>query len=218
MQPWVVESGTLWALNTGIGKLPPLFPAQVDVVFGELGEGDVAELASAMNLQDTKPIEQRFQDGRRCFCLRAKGQIVTYGWVTHGIERVGELERKFYLNDNEAYIWDCGTIHSWRGNHCYSMLLSHIIYQLHGEGVSLVWIGASRQNKPSIQGFVNAGFQPVVDCTYGRINRLTLMWVKEDPIAPQALVHTAYRILINQHEHRLGRLLLGYKKMTPSNS
>lgn len=211
MQPWVVESGTLWALNTGNGSLPPLFPALVDVVFAELGEGDIAELASAMNLQDAKPIEQRFQDERRCFCLRADGQIVTYGWVTQGVECVGELERKFYLNDNEAYIWDCGTIPSWRGNHCYSMLLSHIIHQLHDESVLLVWIGASRQNTPSIQGFVNAGFQPVVDCMYGRFYRLTLMWIQEDSGADQSLVQDAYRILHNAHERRLGQLMIGFK-------
>ncbi len=212
MQLWVVESGTLWALNMGNGSLPPLFLAQVDVVFTELREGDAAELAAAMNLPDTGPIAQRFQDERRCFCLRADDQIVTYGWVTQGVECVGELERNFYLNDNEAYIWDCGTIPSWRGNHCYSMLLSQTIHQLHNEGVSLAWIGASRQNKPSIQGFVNAGFQPVVDCVYGRIYRLTLMRIKKDAAADQHLVRTAYRILHNDHERRLGQWMIGFKQ------
>lgn len=213
MQPWVVvEYGTLWELETGNGNLPPLFQAQVDVAFVELGEEDVAELAQAMNLPGAAAIKRRFQGGRRCFCLRANGQIVTYGWVTHGVECVGELEREFYLNDQEAYVWDCGTIRPWRGHHCYSMLLSHIIYQLHEERVSLVWIGASRQNKPSIQGFVNAGFQPILDCTYGRFYRLTLMWLSKAPAAKRTLMQAAYRLLVNRHERRLGQLLVGYKK------
>lgn len=211
MQPWAVEYGTLWALETNKG-LPPLCPARIEVEFNEVGSADVADLAIAMNLPDPQPIQQRLQDKRRCFKLKAAGQIVAYGWVTHGVENVGELERQFYLHDDEAYIWDCATGPAWRGQRCYSALLSQIVYRLHAEGVPRIWIGASRQNQPSIQGFVNAGFQRVIDLTYRRFYRLTLLHFQETPTALPSLVSAAYRILLNKHERRLGPLAIGYKR------
>ena len=180
-------------------------------MFREAGPADIPALALAMNLPDTMLIEKRLQNSRRCFILQAGNQIVTYGWVTLGIESVGELERLFHLHENEAYIWHCGTIEAWRGQRCYSTLLSHIIHQLIAEGVACVWIGATRQNRPSVKGFINAGFQPVVDVVYRRFWHLSLFWVSPDPTARQSLVNEAYRILINEHEYRLGRLAIGYK-------
>jgi GNAT superfamily N-acetyltransferase len=211
MQTWAVEHGTLWAWETGDG-LPPICPARVEVEFEQVRMVDLADLTIAMNLSTPQPILQRLQGNRRCFSLRIAGQIAAYGWVTHGVECVGELERQFHLNDDEAYIWDCGTVPAWRGQRCYSALLSHIIYQLHGEGVPRIWIGASRQNQPSIQGFVNAGFQRVIDLTYRRFYRLTLLWFQEAPTALPSLVSAAYRVLLNSHERRLGRLAIGLKR------
>ena len=210
MQPWTSERGTLWVLETGNG-LPLSCQARVEVEFNEVGAADIDELAAAMNLPTSELIQQRLQGKRRCFHLRVAGQITTYGWVTHGVERVGELERDFHLYDDEVYIWDCGTIPAWRGQRCYSALLSHIIYRLHQEGVFRLWIGASRQNQPSIRGFTNAGFKPVVDLTYRRFFRLTVLWFQEAPQALPPLVSAAYRILLNRHERRLGRLAIGLK-------
>lgn len=210
MQPWTVEYGTFWVVETH-ESLPPICPARVEVKFKELEVADIDELAQAMNLPTTEPIQQRLQSNRRCFTLKVSGQIVTYGWVTHGVEYVGELERQFHLHHNEAYIWDCGTTPAWRGQRCYSALLSHIVYRLHHEGVFRIWIGASRQNQPSIQGFINAGFKPVVDVTYQRFYRLTLLWFRVTPTAPPPLVSAAYCILLNNHERRFGPLAIGYK-------
>jgi ribosomal protein S18 acetylase RimI-like enzyme len=211
MPLWAVEYGTLWAWETGNG-LPPFCPARLEVEFQEIGIADLADLAAAMNLPTPAPIQQRLQGNRRCFSLKAAGQIITYGWVTFGVERVGELERQFHLHDDEAYIWDCGTVPAWRGQRGYSALLSQIIYRLHAEGIPRIWIGASRQNQPSIQGFANAGFQPVIDLAYRRFFRLTLLWFRVAPNAVPALVSAAYRILLNEHERRLGQLAIGYKR------
>lgn len=210
MQSWTTEYGTLWAWETGNG-LPPRCPAQVEVVFEELGMADSNDLAVAMNLPTPEPIQQRLQGRRRCFSLRIAGQIASYGCVTHGAECVGELERQFHLHDDEAYIWDCGTVPAWRGQRCYSALLSHIIYRLHHEGVARLWIGASRQNQPSVQGIANAGFRQVIDLTYSRFYGLTLLWFQEVPTAPPSLVSAAYRILVDDHERRFGPLAIGYK-------
>jgi hypothetical protein len=166
-----------------------------------------------MNLPKPKLIQERWTSGRRCFILQTGDEIVTYGWITHGIESVGELERQFNLHHDEAYIWHCGTVPAWRGQHGYSALLSRIVYQLFAENISCIWIGASRQNEPSIQGIVNAGFRPVVDVIYRRLYRLTLLWIFHDSTASQSHISAAYRILINKNERRWGRLALGYKNL-----
>jgi ribosomal protein S18 acetylase RimI-like enzyme len=185
--------------------------ARVHVTFREAETTDLPTLALAMNLPDTDLIKERLQSGRRCFILQAGTQIVTYGWVSLGPESVGELERLFHLHDDEAYIWHCGTIEAWRGQRCYSALLSHILHTLIAEGATCIWIGATRQNRPSVKGFVNAGFQPVVDVVYRRLYRFWLFWISPDPAARQSLVNETYRILVNEHERRLGRLAIGYK-------
>lgn len=203
------EDGTLWVLEPGMG-LPPPCPARVEVTFREVGTADLPTLTAAMNLPTPAVIQQRLESGRRCFALWVGDQIASYGWVTHGVESVGELERRFNLHDDEAYIWDCGTLPDWRQKRCYSALLSGIIYQLHREGVARIWIGAGRPNKASIQGFANAGFRPVIECDYRRYGRLTLLWIRPVGDAPADLVTAAYRILLNEHEQRLGRLAVGY--------
>jgi GNAT superfamily N-acetyltransferase len=211
MQPWAVEYGTLWAFETQAG-LPPVCPAEVEVTFEEMGFAHVADLAVAMNLPAPEPIQQRLHNNRRCFSLKKDDQIVSYGWVTRGAECVGELEREFHLHDDEAYIWDCGTVPAWRGQRCYSALLSHLIYRLHHEGIPRIWIGASRQNQPSIQGIANAGFQRVIDLTYRRFTFLTFIRFQEAPTALPSLVSAAYRILLDDHERRVGPLAIGFKQ------
>jgi GNAT superfamily N-acetyltransferase len=210
MKPWTTEYGTLWALETGSNLPSPCAP-QVDVIFDEATLAAVAPLTQAMGRDNPDMIWQRLQNGRRCFVWHtAEQQIVSYGWVTQGKESVGELERQFNLCNDEAYIWDCGTVPDWRGRHLYSALLSRMIYRLHEESVSRLWIGASRLNQPSIQGFANAGFQHVVDVTYRRFWRLTLLWIHQAQSEKRPLTRAAYRILINDYERRYGRLAIGF--------
>jgi GNAT superfamily N-acetyltransferase len=213
MQSWTVEYGTFWVAEAG-QRTPPTCPARVEVAFAEAGRAETADLAAAMHLPTPEPIEQRLNSGRRCFTLKADGQIVAYGWVSRGVEDVGELERQFHLRDDEAYIWDCGTVEAWRGQRCYSALLSQIAERLHGEGVLAVWIGASRLNQPSVRGIANAGFQHVVDITYRRVYRLTLMWLHQAPAPQRPQVAAAYRILVADHERRFGQLAVGYRGWT----
>lgn len=228
MAVWTVEHGTFWAVDTSkvtASGLPPLFsvrePLIGAVTFGEIGSkgnslppalGDVEALAVELNLPSPEPLQQRLHDHRRCFVAKVDGQLAAYGWVTQGVEYVGELERHFNFRTGEAYVWDCGTLTPWRGQHLYSALLNHIIYQMHDEGIHRVWIGASRQNQPSIRGIVNAGFKSIVDVVYRRFHHLTSMWIIETPDAPRPLLADAYRILLASHERRIGRLFVGYKQ------
>ncbi|MBK9713568.1 MAG: GNAT family N-acetyltransferase [Kouleothrix sp.] len=209
MRPWTLERGALWAIDVG-DPLPPPCQARVQAEFAEVCGDDLEELAGAMSLPTPEPIRQRLRGGRRCFSLRIAGEIAAYGWITRGPELVGELEREFHLHDDEAYIWDCGTVPAWRGRRCYSALLSQLVRQLRSEGAPRIWIGASRLNRASICGIINAGFDPVIDLTYCRLARLTLMRISQAPTARRPLVAAAYRILLSAHERRLGQLALGY--------
>jgi ribosomal protein S18 acetylase RimI-like enzyme len=205
-----VEHGTLWALDAQDGRPPPC-PARIPVEFAELRADQLDELARAMNLPGPEPIRQRLQGNRRCFCLRDGGQIAAYGWVTRGAEWVGELERQFHLQPDEAYIWDCATLPAWRGQRCYSALLSQMIGVLYREDVRRIWIGASRHNHASARGFANAGFSRIIDLTYCRLYRLSLIWFYQMAAARRSLVAAAYRILLSANERRIGPLALGIK-------
>jgi len=208
MQPWKLEHGTLWALDAA--DRPPPCSARVPTEFAEVRGDQLDELAGAMNLPNSDLIQQRLQSSRRCFSLRIADQIAAYAWVTRGPECVGELERQFHLHSDEAYIWDCATVPAWRGRRCYSALLSQSIRELYREDVRRIWIGASLHNHASTRGFANAGFKQVVDLTYCRLYRLTLIRIYQAATARRPLVEAAYRILLNAHERRFGRLVLGY--------
>jgi GNAT superfamily N-acetyltransferase len=210
MKPWTAEYGTFWAIEPESG-LPPVYSAQVEVIFAEANEADTTNLVEAMNLPDPSLIEQRFQSGRRCFCFQKDGRIITYGWVTHGPEQVGEFERTFNLKSDETYIWHCGTISEFRRQGLYTALLNKIIYQLADEGNSpTIWIGASRLNQPSIQGIAKAGFKRVLDATYRRIFYLTFVWFKESTTNLPALIPAAYRIMLKRSERLIGSLAVGW--------
>ena len=208
MKPRAVEFGTFWLSEAARG-LPPASSSRTQTVFGEVSPDDWPALQSAMDLPDSEPIRSRFQTGRRCFSLRVADQIVAYGWATRGLESVGELEREFSLTDDEVYIWDCGTVPTWRGQRCYTALLSQMLHQFHHEGIPRVWIGASSQNKPSIQGIARAGFQHVMNVAYYRWWVVTLLRFMEAPAAPRAQLDMAYRVLTSRHERRWGRVALG---------
>jgi GNAT superfamily N-acetyltransferase len=209
MRLYTVERGTLWVLETGHG-LPPERQPRVEAAFAEAGVGDSEELLAAMNAPARQVVQARFQAGRRCFSLKVGSDIAAYGWVTQGIEYVGELERHFYFGDGEAYIWDCATLANWRGQGFYTALLSQIARQLQGEGVRRVWIGASRLNQPSLRGFASAGFGRVLDLTYRRFYRFTLMLLRPAGTPGQPLFHDARQILLNGHERRIGPVVVGF--------
>jgi GNAT superfamily N-acetyltransferase len=208
MKLWAVESGTLWLSEAAQGA-PPEMASRLPTAFAEVSPDDWRALQAAMSLPDPALIRHRFQTGRRCFGLRAHDQLVAYGWATRGPERVGELERVFRLNDDEVYIWDCGTVPTWRGQRCYTALLSHMLRQFHDEGIARRWIGASRQNQPSIRGIVRAGFQHVMDVVYRRLWRLTVLRFVEAPAAGRPQLDAAYRILTTPRERRWGRTAVG---------
>ncbi len=193
-RPWAFERGTLWAMDLdGAGPTPAA--SHTAATFGEVPWDEADALAAAMGPADPGAARRRLMDGRRCFAAWVAGAIAAYGWVSQGEESVGELERAFRPQPDAAYIWDCATLPPFRRHGLYRSLLRHIAGTLRAEGVRRLWIGASRRNRPSIVGFANAGFQPVINLTYVRVLGLRHTRIIDDKAAPPGLVAEARSLL-----------------------
>jgi GNAT superfamily N-acetyltransferase len=201
-RPWAFERGTLWAMELD-GAGPALAASHAAATFGEVSWDETDALAAAMGLADSGAAQRRLAAGRRCFAAWVEGEIAAYGWVSQGEESVGELERAFRIQPDAAYIWDCATLPPFRRRGLYSGLLRHIASALRAEGMRQLWIGASRRNRPSIFGFANAGFQPVINLTYVRVLRLRHTRIIDDKAAPPRLVAEARSLLVSPE--RMGK-------------
>ena len=188
--PWAFERGTLWARECD-GKGAVLVAPKIRATLGEVYSEAADELATAMGFADSAQALRRFGGGRRCFVARVDGSIATYGWVSRGVERIGELERTLRMEPAEAYIWDCATLPHYRGQRLYCALLSHIAATLCHDGAQRLWIGAALSNTPSIRGFAAAGFQPVLRLTYLRLLGVRHLQIVGAPTAAPELVARA---------------------------
>lgn len=214
MGAWAFERGTLWVMELTGGGAATASP-RAAVLFGEACRESAGAVAAAMGLPDPEPIRQRFATGRRCFVARIEDQIAAYGWVSQIAECIGELEREIQIRAGEAYIWDCVTLLPYRRRRLYSALLSHMALKLGGEGVRRVWIGSSLHNRPSIRGFANAGFQPVVTLLYLRLFNVCCLRLAGHSTAPGELVTAARRALTASHERAWGGILVGVSGPAP---
>lgn len=214
MRAWAFEHGVMWAMDLADGRTIVPMSAQVVAVFGEVRSGNAEPLSAAMGLPSAQLVLRRFATGRRCFAAWVEGQIAAYGWVSQATECIGELEREIQIGADEAYIWNCATLPSYRRRRLYTALLSHIIVQLRGQGVRRVWIGSSVHNRPSLRAFAKAGFLPVVRLVYMRLFNLSGSWMPGYPDAPGELVAVARRALTADHEHRWGVVSVGRSRST----
>jgi GNAT superfamily N-acetyltransferase len=205
---WTRELSTLWVCD--LERAPPtLVSPRRAASFQELEDPMREQLARVMGLADVRPVLERLDAGRRCFVALVDGRIVSYGWVSSGCERVGELERVFVLPDGDCYVWDCATAPDQRGQYLYTALLSHTLSQLRGEGVRRVWIGASRANRFSTRGIVRAGFRPAIETSYLRLGRLRYLRLVRHPSAPAPLAEDAIRLIAQRDERRIGSIFVG---------
>ncbi len=194
---WAYERSTFCALD--LDREPPPVVALPSASFAEARRDAVASLAVAMGLPCAE-VAGRFDAGSRCFVAWVEGAIASYGWVSWGTERIGELERSMRMQPDEAYIWDCATLPPYRRRGLYSALLRYIASALRAQGIRRVWIGASLSNRPSIQGFAAAGFQPALRLTYLRVWRARGFWVRDVMDAPPGLAAAARYALIESRE------------------
>ncbi|MBI4673992.1 MAG: GNAT family N-acetyltransferase [Chloroflexi bacterium] len=200
---WIFERGVLWAIE--LTQVPPYIEPRLPAQLGEVRAESIPALA-ALGASDAAALRERFATGRRCFAARVENEIAAYGWVSHRREYVGEHEREIRLASDEAYIWDCATTPSRRGQRLYSALLCHINAVLYRERVQRVWIGSGVSNRASLRGFSNAGFRPVIAVTYLRFSGWRGIWIGAQPDAPRNLIAAARRVWLNEDEHVWGPL------------
>lgn len=211
LTPTHAVEGTLWAVEPARG-LPDRCEARVETTFVEMDEAGLPDMVATMDFDAVAPYRRRLATGRRGFALLVDGDYATTGWVSTGKERVNELQRTFRFQPGDAYVWDCVTRADLRGQRLYSAFLTHCIYHLHKDGVPRIWIGSNRENVPSIKGFENAGFRPVVDVNLRRWGPLTVVRFEPQPDAPPHLVEAGRRAMTLPAERRLGNVALGWQQ------
>ncbi len=172
--------GLFWMLRLD-GQLPPAPEPRVPATFLRAGPELAGEVADAMGFHHPTPVSQRFQQNKQCHIARVEGQCVTYGWISFNEEHIGELGLTVRLLPGEAYIWDCGTLTAYQGQHLYPALLAHMLRELQNADVWRVWIGMDADNLPSQAGVVRAGFQPVVDILQVRATSTRTLLVRGYP-------------------------------------
>ncbi len=191
--------GTLWTLD--LDQPLPVGPVlQVPVVFMHAGPEVAQELAQAMDLDDPALVLQRFDNGRHCYIGRIEGTLVTYGWVTFDEEDIGELSLSIRLKAGEAYIWNCATLPEHRGQRLYPALLTHIIGELHHQGLHRVWIGTDADNLPSQSGMAVVGLQPIGDVVISRVLTMRRVWMRGRQGVPAQLVSDVRYALFGERE------------------
>lgn len=172
--------------------VPEVF-ARPPVEFSEVKRSSAEMLVQAMEPETADEVLQRLEAGRRCFAGCVGDRVACWGWVSHGSEWIGEMKVHFRMQAGEAYIWDCVTLPSFRRQGLYSALLSHMVKELQGEGITRIWIGSNLENRPSIKGFVRAGFRPVIRVSFLQILGLRFFKVSGYPEAREDLASAASR-------------------------
>ena len=194
--PWAYERGALWVMEFDVLATSPV-KAQVAATYSEVGAEAAGALVKAMGIS-LGAVVDRLAVGSRCFVARVAEEIAAYGWVSKVVESIGELERPFHMGKGEAYIWDCATLQEYRRQGLYTSLLYTMATTLRGEGTHRLWIGASRGNRPSLQGIASAGFKPVIKMTYVRLFNFKHVWVNGYPAASPTLVAQARQGLLGK--------------------
>jgi GNAT superfamily N-acetyltransferase len=205
---WAHERGTLWVCDLASAPPEPV-SASCPASFQQIGSDVGERLSIAMELSSPRDILERMEAGRRCFVAVVNDKIASYAWVSLGCEHVGELERVFTLAKGDRYIWDCATVPEQRGRRLYTALLSYILSILREERVHRVWIGASRDNCPSLQGIVHAGFKPAVTTHYVRLWRFRYLRLGRRQPATSALADDAFRLVARRDEWKIGSTRIG---------
>jgi GNAT superfamily N-acetyltransferase len=213
-QAWVFQRGVLWAMD--FARVAPVsISPQVMARFAEVQRDSTAPLARAMDLRESEVVH-RLETGRRCFVGWLGDEIVTYGWLSQRDERVGELERVYRVQPGNGYIWHCATLPTYRGQGLYNALLSHITLTLRDEGAQRAWIGANRENRPSLRAFAHVGFQPIVAVVYLRLLNLCCLGFFPAPAAPHELVSAAQQMLTAPHERAWRAVAIGFRPAAPA--
>jgi GNAT superfamily N-acetyltransferase len=134
---------------------------------------DVATLAYVMN-QEEQNIEMRLQEGHEAWVVRVEGRPVSFGWVSRGRARIGELSKEIELPKRNAYLWNFRTLEPYRGRGYYAQLLITILTE-ERKTSDRMWIISAPENQSSFNGIMKAGFKPVGDIMFNYKNEVVLL-------------------------------------------
>ncbi|MEP7356537.1 MAG: GNAT family N-acetyltransferase, partial [Anaerolineales bacterium] len=211
--PEGTPSGRMWVLD--LAALPPVVYARLPAAIRRVDPGEIASLAQAMGAE-LSVAASRLQTGRRAYAAWVEGQVAAYGWVSFEDEDIGEQQLRLRLLAGEAYVWDCATRPGFQRQGLYSALLSHIVRDLHGDGLVRVWIGADLQNTASHGGIERAGFTPVADLLVGAGADRHSRWLRGLPGVPAGLVAAARWALLGEREAEAASSLSGTGSGAPA--
>lgn len=215
---WAYQKGVFWVLELssaegeGVTLTRTVMP-RIAATFEELFESDAESIASTMGFSSPKGVMRRLSLNRRCFAAKVDRDIIAYGWVSTGLECVGEMERQIHLQPDEAYIWDCVTLPAYRRQRLFTALISHINNTLVEDGYRRIWIGSNLENHHSIRGFASAGYQPAALITHVRIRSLDFLWVRGFREARTQLIAAARNAFSMKTDWKVGSLLFGRVKL-----
>lgn len=190
--------GTIWVVD--LGQEPPSVTPRISAIFRRVTADLAPELAASTGSLALTEITSRLAGERQCYAAWVEGQVVAYGWVSFETEDIGELNLRIKLLPGEAYIWDCATLPTFRGNLIYSALLVHILNELRAENRCRAWIGADYENVASQKGMARAGFHHVADLVIERVLAMRQVWVIGLPDVPESIVAHARRAFLNDRD------------------
>jgi hypothetical protein len=160
----------------------------------EVPAGSAAALVTAMGA-DGDRAGSRLARGCRCFAAFLDHQVVAYGWLSTGVEWIGEIRLEIQPAAGEAYVWNCLTLPAHRRRGIFGAVLVRICADLQREGLDRLWIasGAGGTEKP----VAAAGFCPTLligESPLG-LAGLRLVRAAAAPGAEPGLVSAARRVL-----------------------
>ena len=138
--------------------LPRPVPAELDLA--ELTPATMPLLQAAM-VAEADLVELRLARGCRAFIGSVHGAVVAYGWLSKGVEWIGEVGLEIRPLDGDAYIWNCVTSGEHRYRGYFRALLEYIMDVARAEGLRRLWIGAADGGAES--AVTGAGFVPALD-------------------------------------------------------
>lgn len=136
-------------------------------------EFEVANLVPLMQL-DEQNIEKRFRDGNEAWVVKLEDKLVSFGWLSRGRVRIGELSKEIFVPKRNAYLWNFRTLEPYRGKGYYAQLLSTILAE-EEKTSERMWIISAPENLSSYYGIVKVGFKPVGDIMFDYKNEVVLL-------------------------------------------
>ena len=138
-------------------------------------------------------VAMRLARGCRAFARLARGEVVSYGWMSARREWIGELGLEITPAGREAYVWNCFTLERHRRRGHYRAVLQGIVAVARSEGLRRLWIGSV--DIPAEKADADAGFVRVLRFDVSPAGEQRTLAVSAAPGADPALADEARRRL-----------------------